>query len=286
MNYVRHFGLRETPFGITPDTSFFFACRSIQEALNTLIVAVANGEGFIKITGEVGTGKTLLCRKFLSTLDANSVTAYIPNPNLQPRALYLALAEELSLDAAQIEPHRLDKEIMRRLLEAARAGKRVVLCMDETQAMPLETLEALRLLTNLETEKRKLLQVVLFGQPELDRKLDNEAVRQLQQRITFQHRLRALDREESANYVAHRLVVAGYTGRSPFTGDALKILHFASRGIPRLINILAHKALLLVYGEGGRLVERRHIRAAVQDTPAASWRHRWWWLFPRAKAAE
>lgn len=286
MNYVRHFGLREAPFSITPDTSFFFACRSIQEALNTLIVAVANGEGFIKITGEVGTGKTLLCRKFLSTLDSNSVTAYIPNPNLQPRALHLALAEELNLDAEKIEPHRLDKEIMRRLLESARAGKRVVLCMDETQAMPLETLEAIRLLTNLETEKRKLLQVVLFGQPELDRKLDNEAVRQLQQRITFQYRLRALDLEESASYVAHRLVVAGYTGRSPFSGDALKVLHNASRGIPRLINILAHKALLLVYGEGGRLVERRHIRAAIQDTPAASWRHRWWWLFPRAKAVE
>src|ERR1700704_1161597 len=108
MNYLRHFGLREPPFGITPDTSFFFACRSIQEALNTLVVAVANGEGFIKITGEVGTGKTLLCRKFLSTLDANWVTAYIPNPNLQPRALCLALAEELGLSADGVESHRLD----------------------------------------------------------------------------------------------------------------------------------------------------------------------------------
>lgn len=286
MNYLRHFGLREAPFGITPDTSYFFACRSIQEALNTLVVAVANGEGFIKITGEVGTGKTLLCRKFLSTLDANSVTAYIPNPNLQPRGLYLALADELGISAERTEPHRLDKEIMGRLLEAAKAGKRVVLCMDETQAMPLETLEALRLLTNLETEKRKLLQVVLFGQPELDRKLHNEAVRQLKQRITFQHRLKALEREEAANYVAHRLLVAGYSGQFPFTPEALKDLHAASRGVPRLINILAHKALLLVYGEGGRLAERRHMRAAVEDTPAASWRHRWWWLYPHARAAD
>jgi Tfp pilus assembly protein PilF len=163
MNYLKYFGLRELPFGITPDTSYFFACRSIQEALNTLLVAVSNGEGFIKITGEVGTGKTLLCRKFLSTLGAGWVSAYIPNPNLAPRMMVLALAEELGLTGEFIEPHRLEKELMQRLLDIARQGKRVVLCMDETQAMPLATLETVRLLTNLETEKRKLMQVVLFA---------------------------------------------------------------------------------------------------------------------------
>jgi MSHA biogenesis protein MshM len=281
VNYLKHFGLRELPFGITPDTSYFFACRSIQEALNTLLVAVANGEGFIKITGEVGTGKTLLCRKFLSTLSANWVSAYIPNPNLEPRGLVLALAEELGVPGESSGPHRLEKELMQRLLDIARQGKRVVLCMDETQAMPLATLETVRLLTNLETEKRKLMQVVLFGQPELDRNLSSESVRQLRQRITFQYVLKALGRKEVADYVAHRLTIAGYSGEALFTSGALTELHAASRGVPRLVNILAHKSLLTLYGEGGRQAERRHVRCAVEDTPSATGRW-WWWSRPRS----
>jgi MSHA biogenesis protein MshM len=284
VNYLKHFGLRELPFGITPDTSYFFACRSIQEALNTLLVAVANGEGFIKITGEVGTGKTLLCRKFLSTLSANWVSAYIPNPNLEPRALVLALAEELGVPGESSGPHRLEKELMQRLLDIARQGKRVVLCMDETQAMPLATLETVRLLTNLETEKRKLMQVVLFGQPELDRNLSSESVRQLRQRITFQYVLKALGRKEVADYVAHRLTIAGYSGQALFTSGALTELHAASRGVPRLVNVLAHKSLLTLYGEGGRQAERRHVRCAVEDTPSATGRW-WWWSRPRSTEA-
>jgi MSHA biogenesis protein MshM len=284
VNYLKHFGLRELPFGITPDTSYFFACRSIQEALNTLLVAVANGEGFIKITGEVGTGKTLLCRKFLSTLSANWVSAYIPNPNLEPRGLVLALAEELGVPGESSGPHRLEKELMQRLLDIARQGKRVVLCMDETQAMPLATLETVRLLTNLETEKRKLMQVVLFGQPELDRNLSSESVRQLRQRITFQYVLKALGRKEVADYVAHRLTIAGYSGQALFTSGALTELHAASRGVPRLVNILAHKSLLTLYGEGGRQAERRHVRCAVEDTPSATGRW-WWWSRPRSTEA-
>jgi MSHA biogenesis protein MshM len=148
--------------------------------------------------------------------------------------------------------------------------------MDEAQAMPLPTLETVRLLTNLETEKRKLMQVILFGQPELDRKLASESVRQLRQRITFQYTLNALARHEVAAYVAHRLTIAGHSGPPLFAEAALKAIHLASRGVPRLVNILAHKSLLLAYGEGLRRAERRHARAAVEDTPAASvpW---WWW---------
>jgi len=274
MNYLKHFGLRELPFGITPDTSFFFACRSIREALNTLLVASANGEGFIKITGEVGTGKTLLCRKFLSTLGAGWVSAYIPNPNLEPRSLLLALADELGV-ATNRERHRLDKDLMQRLLDLARQGRRVVLCLDETQAMPSATLEAVRLLSNLETEKRKLMQVVLFGQPELDPKLASDSLRQLRQRISFHYTLKALDRNEVADYVAHRLTIAGYSGPALFSGGALSALHRASRGVPRLVNMLAHKSLLTVYGEGASHAERAHVQAAAEDTPSASWR--WWW---------
>ena len=277
MNYLRHFGLREPPFGITPDTSFFYAGRATQEALNTLLIAVSNGEGFIKITGEVGTGKTLLCRKFMKTLDDTWVSAYVPNPNVEPRTLLIALAEELGapVDPAQ-EQHYLLRAITKTLLGNARARKRVVLCMDESQAMPIETLETVRLLTNLETEKRKLMQVVLFGQPELDRKLASNAVRQLRQRITFQHDLTGLQRNEVGAYVAHRMAIAGYTGKPIIGAGAVALLHKASRGIPRLVNILMHKSLLVVFGEGGRTVERRHVRAAAGDTPAAVPLRPWW----------
>jgi MSHA biogenesis protein MshM len=279
VNYYRHFGLREAPFGITPDTSFFYAWRSTQEALNTLLIAVANGEGFIKITGEVGTGKTLLCRKFLATLDAGYASAYIPNPDLEPRALVQQIAEELGVRVeAGVDQHHLLKSITRMLLDNARHGRRVVLCLDECQGMPLETLETMRLLTNLETEKRKLLQVVLFGQPELDRKLAAESIRQLRQRITFQYGLRGLDREEIGAYVEHRLAVAGHAGAPLFDAGALQALHRASCGVPRLVNILAHKALLLVFGEGGRCASRRHVRAAAADTPAAVPSRGWWCL--------
>lgn len=277
--YREHFGLREQPFGITPDTSFFFACSRYQEALNTLLVAVRSGEGFIKITGEVGTGKTLLCRTFLAALRSECYTTYIPNPYLEPRTLMLALAEELKIPQDKdVDQYRLLKAINLRLLHLAREGKRVVLCIDEAQAMPTETLEALRLLTNLETEKRKLLQIVLFGQPELDQKLAQESIRQLKQRISFHYHLGPLDREELARYIEHRLRVAGYKGGRLFHKAAERALHQTSAGVPRLVNILAHKALLMAYGEGRHEVVARHVKAAATDTPAASGRKfNWWW---------
>lgn len=277
--YKSHFGLRELPFGITPDTSFFFACANYQEALNTLLVATKNGEGFIKIVGEVGIGKTLLCRKFLGTLDKNFVTAYIPNPLLEPRALMLALADELEIPQdPNVDQHHLLKALNHRLLVLARQGKHVVLCLDEAQAMPLETLEALRLLTNLETEKRKLLQIVMFGQPELDRKLELEVIRQLKQRVTFHYSLQSLSREDLEYYVSHRLSVAGYAGSRLFDRGAIRTLYMASGGIPRLVNILAHKALMLAYGEGKQRVVARHVKAAASDTSAArilDWKWLW-----------
>ncbi|HYC49023.1 MAG TPA: AAA family ATPase [Burkholderiales bacterium] len=276
--YRQHFGLQELPFGLTPDTSYAYTCATHQEALNTLVVAVKNGEGFIKITGEVGTGKTLLCRSFLSKLDSSFVTAYIPNPYLQPRALLLALAEELHVDISKDDDqHQLVKRLTHALLDFAAAGQSVVICLDEAQAMPVESLEALRLLTNLETEKRKLLQVVLFGQPELDVKLAQESVRQLRQRITFQYCLTPIKREEVEHYLAHRLRVAGYRGNRLFDKAAVRALHSASGGIPRLLNIVAHKALLLAFGAGASDVTARHVRAAASDTPAAR-QMRWEWL--------
>jgi MSHA biogenesis protein MshM len=277
--YSDHFGLRELPFGITPDTSYFFSGPRSQEALNTLLVAARNGEGFIKITGEVGTGKTLLCRKFMATLDADFVTAYIPNPYLEPRALMMALADELEVVLEKdVDQHRLLKSITHRLLVLAREGKRVVLCIDEAQAIPVESLEALRLLTNLETEKRKLLQIVLFGQPELNRNLALDSIRQLAQRITFHYHLGPLSRDDLDYYIAHRLRVAGFDGARLFERGAVAQLFAASGGVPRLVNILAHKALMLSYGQGKQQVGARHVRDAARDTIASRSRRRWPWL--------
>ena len=275
--YQAHYGLAELPFGLTPDTSYTYTCAAYQEALNTLLVAVKNGEGFMKITGEVGTGKTLLCRSFLLLLGEDCVSAYIPNPYLEPRTLLLALAEELRVTLPQTDDqHHLIKGLTHALLEFASAGKSVVICLDEAQAMPLESLEALRLLTNLETEKRKLLQVVLFGQPELDEKLAQPSVRQLRQRITFQYRLGALGREEIEHYLSHRLRVAGFHGNRVFQPPAVRALHAASGGVPRLVNIVAHKAMLLAYGQGAHEVTAQHVRSAARDTPAAKLRRFWW----------
>ena len=284
--YETHFGLHELPFGLTPDTSYAYTCASHQAALNTLLVSVKNGEGFIKITGEVGTGKTLLCRTFLAALDATCASAYIPNPYLEPRTLLLALAEELNVKLPkknQQDQHHVIRGLTYALLGYAAAGRRVVVCLDEAQAMPIETFEALRLLTNLETEKRKLLQVVLFGQPELDTRLTHQSVRQLRQRITFQYRLDGLAKHELDHYLDHRLRVAGYRAGRLFAEPAVRVLHHASRGIPRLVNIIAHKSMLLAFGEASQRVLARHIRAATSDTPAA--RQAWWgvWRFERSR---
>ncbi len=274
--YLEHYGLREQPFNITPDTSFFFAAIRYQEALNTLLIATRTGEGFIKITGEVGTGKTLLCRKFMASLDPEFKAAYIPNPYLEPQALLFALAEELGIQLDHdINQHSLLKALNNALIDYARDGKRIVVCLDEAQAMPLESLEALRLLTNLETEKRKLLQVVIFGQPELDEKLNQESIRQLKQRITFEYMLGMLSRDDLHFYINHRLVVAGHQGGRLFSPLAVWMLHRRTGGVPRLVNVLAHKALLSAYGKGRKTVGLRDVLVAANDT--GSTRQAPWW---------
>jgi MSHA biogenesis protein MshM len=269
--YLQHFGLRETPFNLTPDTSFFFACSSYQEALNTLLVAARNGEGFIKITGEVGNGKTLLCRKFLATLNQGRPSTTLigtQDPYLEPSSLLLALAEEFRVPLEKdTDQYLLLKGLTRALLDCARNGQRALVCLDEAQAMPLESLEVLRLLTNLETEKRKLLQVVLFGQPELNERLKHHSIRQLRQRISFQYDLQGLRKNELDRYLRHRLAVAGFTGETLFSSAAVSKLHRITGGTPRLVNIVAHKALMLAFSDGRQQVMARHIRDAAADTP-------------------
>ena len=267
--YQRHFGLRELPFSLTPDTAYFFAHQGAQAALNTLLVALRSGEGFVKVVAEVGCGKTLLCRRLLAALAVGCETAYIPNPALDARAMLLAVCDELSIE---IEPaasaHNIVKELRRCLLGHARTGRRVVLIIDEAQCIPDETIEALRLMSNIETEKQKLLQIVLFGQPELDDKLAQPHLRQLLQRITFADRIEPMRIEEVGAYVDYRLRVAGAEDAKFFTEAAIAELSRHSAGIPRLINVIAHKAMMLAFGEGVTQVERGHVSAAADDTVA------------------
>ena len=274
--YNGHFGFESAPFSLTPDTQFFFEHASCRDALNTLLLAVRSGEGFTKVVGEVGTGKTLLCRLFLNSIEGDFATAYIPNPYLEPRTLLLAIADELGMDYANdINQHQLLKQLTAFLVDSfAATGTPVVVCLDEAHALPTESLEALRLLSNLETEKRKLIQLVLFGQPELDSRLSHPGIRQLQQRIAFSSRLQPLTGAETNAYVAHRLRVAGYSGVALFRTSAMWWLHRTSGGIPRLINILAHKSLALAFGEGSTRIGARHVHLAALDTQAALSTHR------------
>ena len=276
--YQQYFGLKEMPFTLSPDTSYFFAYGHYANALNTLLVALRTGEGFIKVSGEVGTGKTLLCRKLMRSLGDRFELVYIPNPQLSSYGLQVAVAEELGLKITRYV-HRLNKMITDRLLELAKQGKRVVLCIDEAQAMPEETMESLRLLTNLETEKSKLLHVVLFGQPELDELLNRKSVRQLKQRITFSYQLQPLERVGMDAYIMHRLVVAGFMHGNIFEPRALDRLFKASKGIPRLINVLCHKSLMVTFGQGARIISEENVQLAIsdtEDTQLKAARVAWW----------
>ncbi|MBS4700451.1 ExeA family protein [Aeromonas media] len=279
--YLNHFGLQEAPFGLTPNTGFYYGLPPHEEAMQVLNWALAQGEGFIKVTGEVGTGKTLLCRKLLSELGSEACPvrlAWLPNPHLSPGELRTALALELGLAVQGDSELDLTDRIHRHLIALHQQGSRVVVLIDEAQALPDETLEAIRLFGNLETESSKLLQIVLFGQPELDVRLARPHLRQLRQRIGFSYCLRPLRCDETRAYLEHRLHVSGYRGATLFGGLALRLLWRASRGIPRLINVLAQKCLMLAYGRGERRIGSRLVRLAIRDTDDASHLSfiRWW----------
>lgn len=266
--YESHFHFTELPFSLTPDTLFFVNQQSHKEALNTILVALKHCEGFIKVVGEVGTGKTLLSRILLANLNADFVTAYIPNPYLSPEELKSFVAQEIGAAVTKDTPaHELMSAVYRRLVQHCRNGRQVILIIDEAQAMPRDTVECLRLLSNLETEKRKLLQIVMLGQPELDTLLNRKDLRQLKQRIVFAEYLRPLNYMATKKYIQHRLEQVTSGGETHlFSSAALKLVHKASGGIPRLINILCHKALICAYGRGHKKISIWHVAKAVLDT--------------------
>lgn len=269
--YLKHFSLREAPFSITPDTAFYYPHEGAQSALNTLLVALRGGEGFLKIVGEVGCGKTLLCRQLLRTLQDEFVTAYIPNPDMGSDDLLMALAQELNIKLTPpLSRHQVLADLQAGLLGYAEEGRPVMVCVDEAQATRMSTLESLRLLSNLETEKRKLLQIVLFGQPELDALLARPQIRQLLQRITYSEYLGALSASTVLTYLEYRMAIAAhdqFTDIKVFDERAARALTYFSGGVPRLLNVLANKCLMLAYGENTHRVLERHVHLAATDTP-------------------
>ncbi|ASP37182.1 AAA family ATPase [Bacterioplanes sanyensis] len=277
----QHFGLQQAPFTLTPNTDFYVDLPAQRQAYELVQYALASGEGFVKVTGEVGTGKTLLCRRLLNELHQHgSVTLYLPNPHLSADALWFALAAELELAVAHMSLPAVQQALQQRLLQLAQQRKQVVLLVDEAQSMPVETLEALRLVSNLETEQQKLLQIVLFGQPELDHLLQQPQLRQLLQRITSSANLSPLTSSDMlADYIQQRMSLAGYRGMQLFARDAVEHLWRASGGVPRLVNILAAKSLLAGYGQGVDKIERHHVALAAADTEAATLATLvpWWW---------
>lgn len=277
--YERFFGLRERPFSLTPDTEYFYRYSGHQEALNVLLVALRSGEGFVRVIGEVGTGKTLLCRRLLKLLQEDCATVYLPNPLLTPLELYQAIASELQLSLPATDSlQQLHQRILEELVRLREMNRPLVILIDEAQAMPHRSLEALRLLSNLETEKEKLLHIFFFAQPEFEQRLAEPQLRQLRQRIVYDYQLPSLSREELAGYLDHRLRVAGYEGTPLFKPDAVKALFSASQGIPRLINLLAHKALLATYGKGLRQVNQAMMQRAICDTESKTQDRRENWL--------
>jgi len=263
--YKRFFDLRERPFKLVPNPAYLFLSKGHEEALAHLSYALAEGDGFVAIIGEVGTGKTLLCRTFLDSLDEVVEAAYVFNPRLDGRELLRAINDELGVDSTGATTKELIDSLNRFLIAQHQAGRRVLLLIDEAQNLSAEVLEQLRLLSNLETRDAKLLQIILVGQPELAELLDSHELRQLAQRITLSCYLAPLNRRESGRYIAHRVAVASQGRPVSFSRGALRSIYRFSGGVPRLMNIACDRALLAAYVAGRRRVSGRIARQAVAE---------------------
>lgn len=267
--YLEHFGLDQPPFRITPDTRVFYPGGDRGAVLEALAWAIESGEGIVKVVGEVGSGKTMLSRMLANRLPSHVDLVYLVNPGLGSDDVMLAIAFELGLKPMSgrmlVVQHKLHEDLVRRHAE----GRQVVVFIEEAQSMPLETLETVRLLSNLETDDSKLLQIVLFGQPELDDKLDTNEIRQLRERITHSFDLRPLSDDNASEYLNFRLRAVGYRGPDLFSRATARRLNRHARGLIRRLNVLADKTLMAAYADGTHSVTRRHVRRAERDREAA-----------------
>jgi MSHA biogenesis protein MshM len=268
--YYAYFGLSHAPFKITPDTEVFFEGGNRGAILEALVYAISQGEGIIKVTGEVGSGKTMLCRMLQTRVPENVETVYLANPSVSPDEILHAIAFEMQLGISK-EASRLEvmHKINEHLLERHSQRKQVVLFVEESQGIPIETLEEIRLLSNLETGQHKLLQIALFGQPELDEKLRKPEIRQLRERITHSFTLSPLTAEDVRAYISFRLQAAGYRGPDLFGRRVVEQIARVSAGLTRRINIVADKALLAAFADGTHNVSLHHVKAAIRDSEFA-----------------
>jgi MSHA biogenesis protein MshM len=281
--YLNHFGLAEHPFRITPHTAYFFGGGQRGATLQALLFAAEHDEGIVCVTGEVGVGKTMLCRMAIERLSTSVKTIYFANPSLSPDALQQVIAHELGITAC--DQAMLMRHIEDALIERYAQHERVVLIVDEAHAMPTASLEQLRLLSNLESDAHKLIQIVLFGQDELLETLNTHALRSLRERITHRFVLRPLSRSEIRDYLRWRLSAAGYKGPDLFTGSALQRLARASAGLTRRINILADKTLMAAFAENTRNITSAHVKRAISDAAYKMNKSRWWRLVAAAALA-
>jgi type II secretory pathway predicted ATPase ExeA len=269
--YLDHFGLSEPPFRITPHTEFFFAGANRGATLDALVYAIVHDEGIVKVSGEVGSGKTMLCRVLIERLPANVVTLYLANPSLSRDDILFSIADELELRLPDdTRMSAVVRTLQTRLIEIYSQGRQIVVLIDEAHAMPRETLEEIRLLSNLETSQHKLLQLVLFGQPELDDVLAQPNMRQLKERITQNFCLEPLRRDDISQYLDFRMRTAGYRGPNVFAPAAIRRIADASQGLTRRVNILADKSLLAAYAENSHEVTPKQVDAAVRDADYGS----------------
>lgn len=264
--YLSHFGLDEPPFRITPNTDFFYDGANRGAMLDALLYAITHDEGIVKVTGEVGSGKTMLCRVLISRLPKNVETIYLANPSLSREEILHAIAEDLRVELTGQRTTLLLRALQNHLIDRYSQGQRVVVLIDEAHAMPTESLEEIRLLSNLESSRHKLLQIVLFGQPELDERLNRSDMRQLNERVTHSFRLDPLQRPDISSYIDFRLRAAGYRGPELFSPTAQRLIGTESQGLTRRVNILADKSLLAAFSDGSSQVLLKHARAAVKDS--------------------
>jgi type II secretory pathway predicted ATPase ExeA len=264
--YLEHWGLSRPPFRITPETSQFFAGALRGSILQALEYAILNGEGIVKVSGEVGSGKTMLCRVLEERLSDRLEIVYLGNPSLSPEDVLRAIAFEMDLRIPQDASHlQLIQHLHQALLERHGRGIQVVVFIEEAQRMSVDTLEEIRLLSNLETSRQKLLQMVLFGQPELDDNLSRNEIRQLKERITQNFSLPPFRRKDVEAYLHFRMSNSGYRGPGVFSRRAIKAITRASCGLARRVSILADKSLLAAFADGSHIVRRKHASTAIAD---------------------
>ena len=272
--YTSFYGLSEKPFSLTPDPGYLFLSASHREALAHVLYGIDQGEGFMAVTGEVGTGKTTLCRTLLQRLGPDTEVAFIFNPPSSGHELLSAVSTEFGLVTEGRRNVELNLQLNDFLLEMKRAGRRVLLIIDEAQNLSRDTLEAVRLLSNLETSTSKLIQILLFGQPELDDTLDSRELRQLRQRISVRWGLGPMSTPETRDYVRHRLRIASGGECDLFSARALREVHRRTRGIPRLVNLLCDRSLLAGFAAGAHRVGPDLVRRAAREILGAHRRTR------------